>query len=84
MRNMNERDYQAAAQGIVATLGEEGARDLLTLLEYDDAIRAEAFRQYHDRGGHEALLDALTDLEADPVMRGWLVDQLRIELGGSG
>jgi hypothetical protein len=30
--------------------------------------------------GHEALLDALTDLEADPVMRGWLVEHVRLEL----
>jgi hypothetical protein len=27
------------------------------------------------------MLDALTDLEADPVMRGWLVEHPRIELG---
>jgi hypothetical protein len=34
--------------------------------------------------GHEPLLDALTDLEADPVMRGWLVEYLRITLAGGG
>ena len=77
MRNMDQRDYQAAAHSLAATLGEAGARDLLCLLESDDAIRADAFRQFHERGGHEALLEALTDLEADPIMRGWLVEQLR-------
>jgi hypothetical protein len=45
-----------------------------------DTIRADAFRQFHERGGNEALLDALTDLEADLVMRGWLVEHLRIVL----
>jgi len=43
------------------------------LLESDDGVRADAFRQFHERGVHEPLLDALTDLEADHVMRGWLV-----------
>jgi hypothetical protein len=80
MRNMDQRDYQAAARLIVEVLGPDGARDLLRLLETDDAVRAEAFRQFHERGGNEALLDALTDLEADPMMRGWLVEHLRLVL----
>jgi hypothetical protein len=57
------------------------AREFLALLDSDDDVRADAFRQFHERGGNEALLDALTDLEADSVMRGWLVEHLRIELG---
>jgi hypothetical protein len=69
---MDQRDYQAAARQIVETLGPEAARELLMLLDSDDAIRADTFRQ---------LLDSLGDLEADPVMRGWLVEHLRIELG---
>lgn len=80
MRNMDQRDYQAAARRIIKTLGDDGARDLLRLLEADDAVRADAFRRLHERGGQEALLDAMTDLEADPVMRGWLVDHLRLQL----
>ena len=80
MRNMDQRDYEAAARRIVETLGADRARDLLRLLEADDVIRADAFRQFHERGGHEPLLDALADLEADPVMRGWLVEHLRLIL----
>lgn len=53
MSSIDERDYQATIRTIVATVGPEGVRDLLTLLEYDDAIRAEAFRLFHDRGGRE-------------------------------
>ena len=74
-------DYQAAAQEIVETLGEPAARDLLRLLESDADVRADAFRQFYERGGHEPMLDALTDLEANPVMRGWLVEHLWIQLG---
>jgi len=73
--------YRAAARRTAEMLGESAARDLLRLLESDDVIRADAFRQFHERGGHEPLLDALTDLEADPVMRGWLVEHPRLELG---
>jgi hypothetical protein len=73
-------DYQVAAQRIIGTLGERGARDFTALLERDDATRARTFKQLHERGGHDALLDALTDLEADPLLRGWLVEHLRLGL----
>jgi hypothetical protein len=75
--------YQAAARRIVQVLGGPAARDLLRLLESDDDIRADAFRQLYERGGHDALLDSLHDLEADPVMRGWLVEGLRMELSNA-
>lgn len=84
MRNMNVRDYEEAARSIVVTLGPERARELLLLLEADDVVRADLFRQMHERGTNEALLDAMTDLEADPVMRGWLVECLRLELDAAG
>ena len=77
---MNERDYEEAAKSIVATLGSEWSYELLCLLEADDSVRADLFRQLHERGTNEALLDAMTDLEADPVMRGWLVEHLRLQL----
>src|SRR5690348_8563611 len=64
-------DYEAAARRIVHLLGEPGAREFLMLLDADDAVRADAFRQFDERGGHDELLDALHDLEADPFMRGW-------------
>jgi hypothetical protein len=76
-------EYQDAARRIVEVLGESSAREFLTLLEYDDATRADAFRQFHERGGNDALLDSLHDLEADPVMRGWLAEYLRLELAKS-
>jgi len=61
-------------------LGEPAAREFLTLLDSDDAVRADAVRQFSERGGNDALLDPLHDLEADPVMRGWLVGYLRLAL----
>jgi hypothetical protein len=76
-------DHQAAARRIIEILGEPAARDLLVLLDSEDVVRADAFRQLYEREGHEPLLDALTDAEVDPVMRGWLVKHLRLEVGDS-
>jgi hypothetical protein len=80
MRNVNVRDYEEAAKSIVVTLGPEWAHELLRLLEADDLMRADCSDSFR-RGTHEALLDAMTDLEADPGMRGWLVEYLKMELG---
>jgi hypothetical protein len=44
-------DYADAARRTVEILGEPAARDLLRLLESDDAIRADAFWQFYERGG---------------------------------
>jgi hypothetical protein len=38
-------EYQDVAHRIVDVLGEPGAREFLTLLESDDAVRADGFRQ---------------------------------------
>jgi hypothetical protein len=73
-------EYQAAARRIIELLGGPATPELLTLLESDDTVRADAFRQLYERGQHETLLDAPTDFEADPVMRGWLVEHLRLVL----
>jgi hypothetical protein len=64
------RSDEDAARRIVEVLGEPAAREFHTLLESDDAIRADIFRQFYERDGHEALLDALTDLEASVGGRG--------------
>jgi hypothetical protein len=61
--------------------GEPAAREFLTLLESNDTVRADTFRQLFERGDNDALLDSLHDLEAGPVMRGWLVEYMRMELG---
>jgi hypothetical protein len=47
----------------VSLLG-AGARQLLKLLEQDDVARADVFRQLHERGRSQALLDVLTDLSS--------------------
>jgi hypothetical protein len=75
---MGLRDYQDAAQRIVGILGIEGARQLLRLLDEPDDVRADAFRQLYERGRHTPMLDALTDLESDRIMREWLAEQLRL------
>jgi hypothetical protein len=75
-------EYQDAARRIVEVLGEPAAREFLTLLESNDTVRADAFQQLYERGDNDALLDSLHNLEADPVVRGWLVEHLNTELGG--
>jgi hypothetical protein len=75
------RDYARAARDLINVLGEEGARQLLLLLHRPDYVRADVFRQLHARGTHRLLEDALVDLEADDVMRGWLAEHLRLALG---
>jgi len=67
---------------MVQVLGEPATRESVTLLESNDTVRADTFRQPYERGGNDALLDSLHDLEADPVMRGWLVEYLRLQLDG--
>jgi len=37
---------------------------------------------HKERGGAYALLDSLHDLEADPVMRGWLAESFTARPGG--
>jgi hypothetical protein len=59
-------EYKVAAQRIVEVLGEPATREFLTLLESNDRVRADAFRQLYERGGNDALLDSMHDLEADP------------------
>jgi hypothetical protein len=51
-----------------------GHLKFLTLLESNDTVRADAFRQLYERGGKDALLDSLHDLEAEPIIRGWLLN----------
>jgi hypothetical protein len=53
-------EYQDAARRIVEVLGEPAAREFLTLLESDDTIRADAFRQLYERGDKDALLARCT------------------------
>jgi hypothetical protein len=53
--------------------------------------RADLFRQLHERGTHEALLDAMTDLEAvrwcaagSSSIYGWSSGPPEVESGGNG
>jgi hypothetical protein len=77
-------EYQDAARRIVEVLGEPAAREFVTLLASDESVRADSFRQLYERGSHDAMLDSLHDLEADPIIRGWLVEYLRMQLGETG
>jgi hypothetical protein len=74
-------NYASAARELVNVLGVDSARSLVTLLDQPDKVRADVFRQLHERRSHPALEDALLDLEADTVVRGWLTECLRLELG---
>jgi len=73
-------DYSEAAERIIEVLGPIAARDLLRILEAGSGARAVVYRQLYERGDHAALLDALTDLEADPILRDVLVEHLRLQL----
>jgi hypothetical protein len=75
------RDYGAAARQLVRVFGLEGAHSFLTLLEQPDHVRADVFRQIHERSNYRVLEDVLVDLETDALMRGWLAEHLRLELG---
>jgi hypothetical protein len=46
-----ELSYEQAAEQIVELLGEPAARELLMLLDSEDAVRAAIFRQLFERGG---------------------------------
>jgi len=61
-------DYSEAAERIIDVLGPNAARDLLTILEAESAVRADVYPQLYQRGDHAASPDALTDLEADPIL----------------
>lgn len=72
--------HQDAVRRVVAVLGPDGARDLLKLSTPPMLRAPTRSGNYMSAGGHEALLDTPHDLEADPVMRGWLAEHLRLEL----
>jgi len=74
-------DYAATARALVRVLGPKGARQLLMVLDKPDPVRADLFHQLYERGGSEPLLEALYELEANSIMRGWLAEYLRLELG---
>jgi hypothetical protein len=51
-------------------------RDLLRVLESDSRVRADAIRQFHERGD-DGMVEVLSDLEGDELMRLDVVEQLR-------
>ena len=50
-------------------------RDLLRVLTAESDVRMDAVRQFHERGDDD-LVDVLTDLEADDVLRAQVADVL--------
>jgi ACT domain-containing protein len=54
-----------------------GARaDLLRVLTSPSHVRADVIRQFHERGD-EGMVEVLVELEAEEVLRGWVVEILR-------
>jgi ACT domain-containing protein len=54
-----------------------GARcDLLRVLESPSKVRADVVRQFHERGD-EGMVEVLTELEADDLLRVQVIDELR-------
>ena len=51
-------------------------RDLLRVLTSPSNVRADVIRQFHERGD-DGMVEALTDLEADEIVRLQVVELLR-------
>ena len=51
-------------------------RDLLRALTSPSNVRADVIRQFHERGEAD-MVGVLTELEADELLRLWVVDILR-------
>lgn len=64
---------------LVQELPEGVRRDLLRILESPSNVRADAIRQFHERGD-EGMVDVLVDLEADDTLRLGAVATLRASL----
>jgi hypothetical protein len=56
--------------------------DLLRVLTSDSRVRADVIRQLHDRGD-EGMVDLLTELEADDLLRLQVIEVLREAVGQS-
>lgn len=54
-----------------------GARaELVRVLASSSDVRADVIRQFHERG-HDAMVDVLTDLEADELLRLQVIEVLK-------
>jgi len=58
----------------------DGARrDLLRVLMSPSNVRADVIRQFHERGD-EGMVEVMTELEADELLRWQVIDLLRTAL----
>lgn len=55
---------------------EAARRDVLRVLTSDDRVRADVIRQFYERG-EEGMVEVLTELEADEMLRWQTIDVLR-------
>jgi hypothetical protein len=63
----------------LAKLTKSIRRELLRVLTAESDARADIVRQFHERGDDD-LVEVLTDLESDDVLRARVVDVLRDSL----
>ena len=63
----------------LAKLTKSVRRDLLRVLTAESDVRADIVRQFHERGDDD-LVEVLTDLEENDVLRTQVVDVLRESL----
>ena len=62
-------DFKVSTDGgAFANLPLGARRDLLRVLTSDSRVRADVVRQFHERGD-EGMVEVLTELEADDVLR---------------
>lgn len=52
-------------------------RDLLRVLMSPSNVRADVIRQFHERGD-EGMVEVLTELEADDLLRFQVIEELRL------
>ncbi len=60
----------------LADLPPEARADLLRVLTSPSNVRADVIRQFHERGHHD-MVETLTELEADELLRLQVIEELR-------
>jgi hypothetical protein len=64
----------------MSQLSDGARRELIRVLISPSNVRADVIRQFHERGA-EGMVEVLTELEADELLRWQVIDALRAQVG---